>query len=168
MYINYLVLKKKKKKILALYLFVCRLSTVYVWACKKVFLFLSSIFSWYQSLVKAKREDSKQRSHWKWYKGKSSIILFTLLCNPRSENSSGSYSNDLQIGCYLHRLEGSKEILQPFCPLGWIFVGVVSLRVHFGLHFLCGRCLHGVPEGLHHICRFLISTQVKGLHIDCV
>ena len=95
-----------------------------VCACKKVSLFLSSLFSWYQSLVKAKREDSKQRSHWKWYKGKSSIILLTPLCNPRSGSSSGSYGRNLQIGCCLHRLTGSRPILQPFgTPFGLNFCG---------------------------------------------
>ena len=145
-----LSLEKKKKQISALHLFV-QLLLVYVCACKKVSLFLSSFFSWYQSLVKAKRADSKQRSHWKWQKGKSFIILFTPLCNPKSGSSSGSYGRNIQIKCCLHGLKfcGQKFVPGTFRP-----------------PFLRSKDFVGFVESLQKLCRFQISVQVTNLHTD--
>ena len=142
-----------------------QLLLVYVCACKKVSLFLSSFFSWYQSLVKAKRVDSKQRSHWKWQKGKSFIILFTPLCNPRSRSSSRSYGRNLQIKCCLHRLRGSGAVIQPF---GLQFCGQKFVPGTFRPLFLRSKDFAGFVESLQKFCRFKISVQVTDLCGDRV
>ena len=137
---------------------------MYVCACKKVSLFLSSFFSWYQSLVKAIREQTASKGAI----GSGRRVRASSSSSPPCATLGPGAQAGATVGIFKLSavFTGFEAAERSYSPKGYNFAARNSFRVRFGLRFwgrkilqvsskVCKNC-----EGFRFLCRLQICIQI--------